>query len=545
MNLRAALFGAGHLPKQLCRVTLPTLGEVEPEHDLKILPNGERVLSLGDRHAIFPWCPRRVYRITAAMEGGVGGRDSQTLILEHEAAFWCREMLGPLSVGPGSRVVVWANEVRVIVGAAIATFELHATLCVLDARTPVDVVRAVVDELAADVVIADDGLASTLGSSPACLIVCTVDAHGVSARVVPTAAQVERADISQHSLPNDTALVVYTSGSTGRRRGVVLSRSNVDFAVGAIQRRLGYRATDTIGIHVPLAFDYGLYQLFLARNVGARISIANGHLAGPHLLNQLAEGSTTVLPAVPSLLVALVRLLRRRSVALPALRMITSTGDHLPPPLVRELRELLPHVDVYPMYGLTECKRISILLPGEFDERPSSVGRPLDGTKVFAIDELGGIVQPGHIGQLVVIGPHVGHGYINAPTESANTFRDFEGARALFTGDWGCVDAEGFIYLEGRRDSLFKRRGLRMSGLEVESAALNVPGVEQAALVRDGDYLTLFLRAPAGVVNDVRNALEACLESYKLPDVVKALTEFPLTENGKTDRKRLSSLASP
>lgn len=473
------------------------------------------------------------------MEGGVEGRNFETLVLEDEVASWKQHILGPLSVGPGRRVVVWASAVRVVAGAALTTFELGATLCVLDARTPVDAVRSVVDELAADFVILDESALAAFGDCSACAIVCTEDARGISGRTVPAARP---RDGYHHAIPQDIALVVYTSGSTGSRRGVALSRSNVDFAVNAIQLRLGYRASDVVGIHVPLAFDYGLYQLFLARNVDARIAVANGHLAGPRLVTQLAEAKTTVLPAVPSLIVALLRLLRRRPTALPDLRMITNTGDHLPPALVHELKALLPHVDVYPMYGLTECKRISILLPEEFEERPSSVGRALDGTKVVAIDDEGGLVQVGRTGQLVVIGPHVASRYINAPAETASTFREFEGSRALFTGDWGRIDSEGFIYLEGRRDSLFKRRGLRMSGLEVESVALSVPGVEQAALVRDGDHLTLFIRSHPDVAEAVWEALRARLEHYKMPDLVKVFKEFPLTENGKTDRRQLSEL---
>lgn len=478
------------------------------------------------------------------MEGRVEGTHSAQLILKDEVAFWSREILVPLKIGVGSRVVIWTSEVRAAAGAATATFELRATLCVLDARTPVDVVLAVVRELAADLIILDQSTAALTGGSLACTTICTVGPGGVNGLTAAGGPREGGVESCTFPLPTDTALVVYTSGSTGRRRGVMLSRPNVDFAIEAIQLRLGYRSSDTVGIHVPLAFDYGLYQLLLARNVGARVSAANGHLAGPQLLNQLVDTKTTVLPAVPSLLVALVRLLRRKQIELPDLRMITSTGDHLPPSLVRELRELLPHVDVYPMYGLTECKRISILLPEEFDERPTSVGRPLDGTTVIAVDEEGRAVQPGLTGQLVVMGPHVGGGYVNALTETASTFREFEGKRALFTGDWGCVDPDGFIYLEGRRDSLFKRRGLRMSGLEVEAIALGVPGVEQAALVREGDHLTLFLRAHAEVAGAVETALKRGLEEYKLPDIVRVLNEFPLTENGKTDRRRLKELTS-
>ena len=196
----------------------------------------------------------------------------------------------------------------------------------------------------------------------------------------------------------DAACLVFTSGSTGTPRGVTLSHDNICFVVGAIQDRLAYRPEDTIGCFLPLAFDYGLYQIFLAAQSGATLYIGDPSQVGPRLPQVMKSAGISVLPGVPSIYAALITLGRRRPLDLPELRAITNTGERLPLSYIEEMQAMFPGLEVFVMYGLTECKRVSIMTPTEFVSHPDSVGRPLAGTEVYAVDEKGNRLPPGETG---------------------------------------------------------------------------------------------------------------------------------------------------
>lgn len=345
----------------------------------------------------------------------------------------------------------------------------------------------------------------------------------------------------------DPLCLVYTSGSTGAPRGVMVSHANMAFTSAAIQRRLKYRADDVIGLYLPLSFDYGLYQLFLALDVRASVYLGSLDLVPLQLCESLAAEGATVLPAVPALVSWLVRLLDRKPRSLPRLRSVTNTGEPLPASLVNALRARLPEVEVFLMYGLTECKRVSILLPSELESHPGSVGRPLDGTTAIVVDAEGRPVPDDTPGELVVAGPHVTYGYWRAPEETARRFRiAADGSRAVLTGDTCRRSPDGYLYVEGRKDALVKHRGFRVSLLEIESAAAAASGAQCAAVIAPphSDQLHLFLtRGAATSADAIARALRSSLEPHKVPDHIHVVTALPTTAHGKVDRDSLRLLA--
>jgi len=444
-----------------------------------------------------------------------------------------------LGLRAGDRLLIAAPNRLELPLLAFAALRLGAIFSLLPAQLqPAGLVK-ILDQCAPALLLLDASTVPLAVAAEGRCPVARLDHAGIGEPPAPAPA---------NSDADDAAFLVFTSGSTGTPRGVILSHGNVAFVTPAIQARLQYQEQDRIGVLLPLAFDYALYQLFLACLSGACVVLGRPEQVGPGLPQWLEQQRIRVLPGVPTLFAALLRLLDHRPRALPELRLLSNTGERLPPAQIDRLQHRLPQARIFPMYGLTECKRVSILLPGERAAHPDSVGRALDGTRVFAVDADGRPLPAGSPGEIAVQGPHLSPGYWNAPEETAARFRPVDGVHTLFTGDRGLVDAEGFLSFEARADFLIKHRGTRLNPAEIEEAALALPGVTAAGCAKDEarDLLHLFLtmRGAAPEAAAVLAGLATVLERAKLPDRVHVLAELPRTANQKLDRKALRALAA-
>ncbi|MGW2788093.1 class I adenylate-forming enzyme family protein [Streptomyces populi] len=344
-------------------------------------------------------------------------------------------------------------------------------------------------------------------------------------------------------LPVDPVCLIYTSGTTAMPKAVVSTHQQMMFAVHAIAERLAYRADDVVYCPLPLSFDYGLYQVFLSALAGSHVWLGSAAESGPALVANLVRSGATVLPAVPPVSAALLKLLRRRGGARPPLRLLTNTGAALPADIPTGLREVLPGLRVQLMFGLTECKRLTIAEPDEDLIRPGSCGLPLTGTEVFVVDDAGERLPDGEVGEITVRGPNVMAGYWRRPDLTAARFPRRDGLfPELRTGDYGWTDEAGRLYFAGRRDDIYKQDGFRVSAVEVEAAARRLPDVHTAAVLppdaaRPEAVLVVTGTAePATVLPRLREHLE----DYKVPRVCHAVDALPVNANGKTEKAVLA-----
>ncbi|MFJ9636509.1 class I adenylate-forming enzyme family protein [Streptomyces sp. NPDC101178] len=392
---------------------------------------------------------------------------------------------------------------------------------------------------------------------PALLVTDNADAAAAAerrnVRTVDTTALTEVAfadtpvpeEVPPGPLAVDPVCLIYTSGTTSLPKAVVSTHQQLTFAARAIQSVLGYRPDDVVYSPLPLSFDYGLYQLFLSTLAGAHVTLGRPAEVGPALLTNLVRANATVLAAVPSVAEALARLLRRaRGRGAPPLRLLTNTGAAMPGETLAALRSALPDLRVQLMFGLTECKRATIMPPDGDLTRPGSSGRALPGTEVFVLDEDGNRLAPGEIGEIVVRGPNVMSGYWRRPELTAQRFRRVEGLfPQLHTGDYGWVDEDGFLFFDGRRDDIYKASGFRVSATEVEAAARRVPGVTAAAVLPPQPTAPALLFVVGDVdAGQVLDGMREQIEEFKIPGHCLPLDALPLTGNGKVDRKALAAL---
>jgi len=439
----------------------------------------------------------------------------------------------------GDRVVV-AMAPDVLVPALLyGCSRAGCVFCVLGERAPVSSYVHVLDDAEPVLVVTDNPALRQLAADRAIGCLSPAELRG------PVRGRT--AVLPAGPIAVDPVCLIYTSGSTGMPKAVVSTHVQVTFAAAAIQSQLGYRADDVVFSTLPLSFDYGLYQVFLATLAGARVQLGTAADAGPGLLAELHRTAATVLPAVPAVARGLSRLLSRPSAQPPRLRLLTNTGSAMPDGVLGELRERIPGLGVQLMFGLTECKRTTIMPLDEDLRRPGSVGRALPGTEVFAADRDGHPLPPGEVGELVVRGPHVMAGYWRRPELTAQRFPRADGLfPQLRTGDYGWLDDDGYLYFVGRRDDLYKERGFRVSATEVEAAANRIPGVEAAALLPPGREReeALLVAVTRLAPHEVLELLRTQLEEFKVPRRCLVVAAIPLTGNGKVDRACLARMTA-
>ncbi|GAA3028182.1 class I adenylate-forming enzyme family protein [Actinokineospora globicatena] len=343
---------------------------------------------------------------------------------------------------------------------------------------------------------------------------------------------------------DDAAVLLYTSGSTAAPKAVVCTHAQVLFAARAVASRVGYRAEDVVFCRLPLSFDYGLYQVFLcAMASAALVLVPPGR--DVHLLSEVCAAGATVVPVVPSMAAMLVALARGRVLEGSRVRLFTNTGEHLPAATAAALRHAFPAAGVQLMFGITECKRVTVLEVDGDLARPGSVGLALPGTRVRVVDESGAEVPAGVVGEISVYGPHVMAGYWRAPELTDQRFRvdAVTGERFLLTGDYGHLDDDGHLYFTGRRDHVFKHRGVRVSTVEIESAAMSLPGVRAAAVLPPvGTAGPVLCVAASGTGQEVLRGLRELLGTARTPSQCRVVPALPLTANGKVDRRKLAEL---
>jgi acyl-CoA synthetase (AMP-forming)/AMP-acid ligase II len=439
-------------------------------------------------------------------------------------------------VGAGDRVLIRHPNARILIALVYGVSRAGAVLVPVSPTLSTYQLRQVAADAEPALALASAGDVATMaGSSGARPVMALDEAWGeIEASAYGSAAETVS--------PDDLAVLFYTSGSTASPKGVMCPHRQVTFAAAAIASRLRYAPQDKVFCRVPLSFDYGLYQSLLCCIGGSELLVAPAGDAA--LLRWIRRWAATVVPVVPSLAQMLAGLAGRDSRPT-QVRLFTNTGAHLPATTVAALRHTFPGAKVSLMFGLTECKRVSILDPDGDAEHPGSVGIPLHGTRVDVVDQHGRPVPAGTVGEFVVTGPHVTDGYWRAPELTARRFTTdpATGQRALRTGDYGYLDADGHLYFVGRRDDVFKRNGVRTSTTEIEAAALDVPGVAAAAALPPGPHGDLALAAVAACTADeLVLGLRARLEPAKVPARCHLMSALPMTGNGKVDRARLAEL---
>lgn len=346
----------------------------------------------------------------------------------------------------------------------------------------------------------------------------------------------------------DPCLVMYTSGTTGRPKGAVLTHGNMTW--NAVNQVLGmdFTAVERTLALAPLFHIGGLNGTVnptLLRG-GCAVVVRGFDPAGT--LEVIESQRVTSFFAVPTMLDAMSREPAFHTRDLSALRTVGAAGAPLPLPTLRTWLDR--GVTMQQAYGMTEAAPgCTVLDSADAQRKVGSAGKPLFFTDVRVLDPDGAEVAPGEVGEVVVSGPNVMAGYWEEPEQTAVVLRD----GWYHTGDAGSVDDEGFLYIRDRYKDMIISGGENVYPAEVESAMLELPEVQEVAVIGIPDPhwgeagLAVVVPAP-GAPRDgdaLRAALRERLAGFKVPREVRYVDELPRTATGKIRKPDLRHRYAP
>lgn len=355
----------------------------------------------------------------------------------------------------------------------------------------------------------------------------------------------------ERTIEKDLGAILYTSGSTGKPKGVMLSHANVVAGSRIVSTYLSITESERILAVLPFTFDAGMNQLMTAFEKGGTCVLINFVFAR-EIVQALLKEKITGLAGVPTLWSLLAQpnsTLAKQP--LPHLRYITNTGGAMPQAVLKVLKEVLHNTKIFLMYGLTEAFRSTYLPPEELDRRPTSMGKAIPNTEILVLNEQGRLCKPGEPGELVHRGPTVSLGYWNRPEDTARALRpnpllppelgDCE--KVCYSGDLVKMDEDGFLYFIGRRDTMIKSSGFRISPTEVEEVLFQSGKLRGAAVIgipdeTIGQSIKAFVVPRDGNALDIDALLAYCAEKmprYMVPKTFETLSELPKTSSGKVD----------
>ena len=340
----------------------------------------------------------------------------------------------------------------------------------------------------------------------------------------------------------DDALIIYTSGTSGSPKGVVLTHGNLLANTLAIIDYLGLTETDSALVVLPFRYSYGNSVLLTHLYVGAQLNLGASMMYPQQVTDQLRESRASGFAGVPTTMLLLLDCTDFASDP-PPLRYITQAGGAMGKRLTTRLRDALdPATRLFVMYGQTEATaRLTWLPPERLDEKLGSAGIPIDGVSLRIVNQFGQPNPTGKPGEVLAAGPNIMSRYWENPAGTSAVLKN----GWLHTGDVGHLDADGFLFIEGRASEMIKTGAYRVSPAEIEELATAAHFVDEAAAcgIPDevlGQVIVLFLvgdESPSHT-KEMLGLCRRALSSHKVPRRIVWRDRLPKTLSGKV-RKHL------
>ncbi|MEY9910141.1 amino acid adenylation domain-containing protein/non-ribosomal peptide synthase protein (TIGR01720 family) [Catenulispora sp. MAP12-49] len=455
--------------------------------------------------------------------------------------------LAARGIGAEQSVAVLMSRSVWLIVAQLALVRLGGIYVPLDGRAPQERLRTMLSEAKAELVLTDAEWERTARElSPADNVLRLDDtdarAHTGTRPAAASSAPAPAVD------PDNVQYLMFTSGSTGNPKGVAVRQRDVV----ALAFDRAFAEHDRVLVHSPHAFDASTYEVWTPLLRGG-----TAVLAPPEDLDAAGVRRAITERGVRHLFltIGLFRLLAQEDPGcFRGAREVWTGGEAVPGAVIGRVLEACPDLTAVAVYGPTETTTFATRRPfhaGDplFPVLP--IGRPLDNTRVYVLDDALQPQPPGIAGELYIAGAGLARGYAGRPAETAARYLadpfGAPGTRMYRTGDVVRWSQDGSLDFVGRVDDQIKIRGFRVEPAEIEARLRAHPAVAEAvvSLYEDGGRkrLAAHLVAADGAevpsATELRAHLAADLPDYMVPAAFVAVPELPLTANGKVDRRRL------
>ncbi|WP_114905049.1 non-ribosomal peptide synthetase [Kordia sp. SMS9] len=348
------------------------------------------------------------------------------------------------------------------------------------------------------------------------------------------------------------AYVIYTSGTTGNPKGVMNQHDGIYNRLVWMRDYLDVTEADTILQKTTFCFDVSVWELLLPLMTGAKLVFAvPGGEKDPVYLHQLiAKEHINIMHFVPTMLDVFISELDANMKYTNSLRKVVCSGEALSYSTLQKFQKKCPHTQIFNLYGPTEAAiDVTAIELTEYKGDIIPIGKPVANTQIYVVDA-NNIQQPmGVVGELVIGGIQVSRGYLNKPELTAtkfiaNPFDENDPHKLYKTGDLARWTSKGTIEFLGRNDGQVKIRGHRIELGEIEYHLNQIEGIKHSIVAANGSNENAQLIAYMTVKEDfdkklIRSELNKVVPSYMIPEIFIELEAFPLTTNGKIDKKSL------
>lgn len=364
----------------------------------------------------------------------------------------------------------------------------------------------------------------------------------------------EKADIS----PKDSAYIIYTSGSTGEPKGVRISHDSAMNTIIDVIERYSIDNNDVIFGVSSVSFDLSVFDIFASINTGATLVIPSERKrTDPVFWHEYTEKyNVTIWNSVPSIMELYCDYMQQSGLTNNTIRRIILSGDWISVTLPEKIKSIFIKSHLTSMGGATEASIWSNYYECDtFNSSSRSVpyGYPLSNQSFYILDEYGKPCPQWVEGKLFIGGRGLAEGYHNAKelTEKAFIKSEIVGKRIYDTGDYGRYIEDGIIEFLGRKDQQVKINGYRIELGEICTAfrKTGISGEIQVIPVDDengGRMLSAFIKRESNVPDEntqtIKESLGKLLPAYFIPETFIYVDSFPLTANGKLDRKKLADI---
>ena len=345
----------------------------------------------------------------------------------------------------------------------------------------------------------------------------------------------------------DLIYIIYTSGSTGQPKGAAVKHKGEANLLAWYTNTLQLSESDKCLLVSAFGFDLTQKNLFAPLVAGATLVIPDMEQYDLEAIaDTLHDHQITVVNCAPSAFYPLAEGSHHRGYPFSSLRYLVLGGE---PIRVSALQPWLEHeacqCRLINSYGPTECTDVVAAYQMQSsDETLLPIGKPIQNTQLYVTDPLDKLLPNGVVGELCISGQGVGAGYLNKTELTAEVFKDnpYQAQQQWYrTGDLVRYWPDGNIEYVGRKDFQVKLRGLRIELGEIEAALRKQPGIQDSLTLVIDERLVSYVIAANIDESGIRNKLRAYLPDYMLPAVIVSLAQWPLTPNGKVDRKALPS----